>query len=140
MSPSTPPARALVGAAREFARVVAGTGVRRVVVVFEDLSRVAIDVPAEPGAPQADADLPAGWCVRDRKVYLDGKPVEVPHQPGRVLRALAEAAAPLGWPELVERAWRDDRTEKTTVENTITRLRKALREVLNLARRLTRCR
>ena|SRR5581483_2163268 len=131
---SDPPAVALVAAVRAFALATAGLPPRRLVVTLADHSRLAIDIPAGPALPAAVATAPppAGWSVRDRRVYHAGRVVEVPHQAGRVLRALAGAARPLSWEELRNAAWEDPRTEKATVENAVCKLRKLLRDLFGL--------
>jgi hypothetical protein len=123
------PDRILIDAARHYARRVAGQAIQRITLILADGSKRRIDMLQ---SSLDDWPPDEGWSVRGCEGSCDG--VNFPLS-GKCLAVFTELVG--AGKEGVElgilktRVW-DFRTDDRTVQNTVSRLRKELRDALGL--------
>ena len=119
-----------IQSARRYVAATSGQGLRRITLLLTDGTRRRIDVVAiEPAWPPAE-----GWACRGDRGAMDGRTFTLSGHVLAVFRVLAEAGE--GWVSLEqirETVW-DCSVDERTVQNVISKLRKAIRHGLNLAK------
>lgn len=130
----TPNAK-LLNAVSEWSRLVAGCGAAELRITLADGMVVSLTPPEEgdeetPRSPVSTA----GWVLTDFAVRYAGKPVPIPRRSClAVLRVLVDAGGgPVTAAELAAEAWPDYEVDQRTVNNTVSLLRRSLRESLAL--------
>lgn len=128
------PDKLLIDAARHYARRTAGQAVRRITLTLADGSKRKIDVPLVTVEDHDDDFPPAeGWGYRGDEFACGGEIFHVAGKPAKVLQVLIDADGqwvPLG--DLKVAVW-DKWADKRTVQNSVSRLRQAIRVSLGVA-------
>jgi hypothetical protein len=132
--PSSLPDQLLIDAARHYARRTAGQAVWRITLTLADGSKRKIDVP-RVAVEEHDDDFPPadGWGYRGDEFACGGEIFHVGGKAAKVLRALIDADGEFVLLDDLKKAVWDRWADKRTVQNSVSRLRQALRASLDVA-------